>query len=118
MTLQITARIERRSWYVDGKYLGNKAEFVADSGETAKELTGDFYGEWVGARHIDGEAILSADHTRYWKPLPCQKAQPGMPFWESNGSAALRFNDQGKHCPWGGVKASAPSLVWASQCAI
>lgn len=64
MTLQITARVERRSWYVDGKYLGDKAEFVADSGQTAKELTGNFYGEWEGTRHFDGEAILSADLAR------------------------------------------------------
>ncbi|WP_043003060.1 hypothetical protein [Comamonas testosteroni] len=64
MELQITARIERRTWYVDGKYLGDKAEFVADSGETAKELTGDFFGEWEGTRHFDGEAILAADMAR------------------------------------------------------
>lgn len=64
MSLQITARIERRTWYVDGKYLGDKAEFVADSGQTAKNLTGDFYGEWEGKRHFDGEAILAVDMAR------------------------------------------------------
>ncbi len=64
MALQITARIQRRTWYVDGKYLGDKAEFVEDSGETAKDLTGDFYGEWEGTRHFDGEAILAADMAR------------------------------------------------------
>ena len=64
MALQITARIQRRTWYVDGKYLGDKAEFVEDSGETAKELTGDFYGECEGARHFDGEAILAEDMAR------------------------------------------------------
>lgn len=64
MALKITARIERRTWYVDGKYLGDKAQFVADSGETAKELTGDFYGDWEGTRHFDGAAILAADKAR------------------------------------------------------
>lgn len=64
MALQITARIERRTWYVDGKYLGDKAAFVEDSGETAKDLTGDFYGEWQGTRHFDGEAILNATINR------------------------------------------------------
>lgn len=61
MGLEITARIERRSWYKNGKYLGNKAEFELDTGSTAKELTGDFYGEWEGTRHFDGVAIL-AEH--------------------------------------------------------
>lgn len=60
MALQITARIERRTWYVDGKYVGDKAQFHADTGETEKELTGDFYGEWQGARHFDGSAIIKA----------------------------------------------------------
>lgn len=64
MALQITARIERRTWYVDGKYLGDKAQFNADTGETAKELTGDFYGEWQGTRHFDGEEILNAHIAR------------------------------------------------------
>lgn len=64
MALQITARIERRTWYVEGKYLGDKAEFVADAGLTAKQLTGDFYGEWKGTRHFDGEATLAADMAR------------------------------------------------------
>lgn len=64
MALQITARIERRTWYVDGNYLGDKAQFNADTGETAKELTGDFYGEWQGTRHFDGEEILNAHIAR------------------------------------------------------
>ncbi len=64
MALQITARIERRTWYVDGKYLGDKAQFNTDTGETAKELTGDFYGEWQGTRHFDGEEILNAHIAR------------------------------------------------------
>jgi hypothetical protein len=58
MTTNITARIERRTWYVDGKYLGDSSPFVADSGETAANLTGDFYGEWQGTRRFDGEQIL------------------------------------------------------------
>lgn len=64
MDLIITARIERRTWVVDGKYLGDKAPFVADAGETAKDLTGDFYGEWQGTRHFDGEEILNAHIAR------------------------------------------------------
>lgn len=60
----ITARIERRTWYVNGKYLGDHASFVPDAGETARELTGDFYGEWQGTRHYDGDAILAADLAR------------------------------------------------------
>lgn len=64
MALQITACIERRTWFVDGKYLGDTAQFNADTGETAKELTGDFYGEWQGTRHFDGEEILNAHIAR------------------------------------------------------
>ena len=63
-TLHITARIERRTWYVDGKYLGLTARFVPDAGETARDMTGDFYGEWQGTRHFDGEAILNAHIAR------------------------------------------------------
>jgi hypothetical protein len=62
--LEITARVERRTWYVNGKYLGSTAKFEPDSGKTAKELTGDFYGEWQGTRHFDGESILKADMER------------------------------------------------------
>lgn len=64
MAMQITARVERRAWYVDGKYVGEKAQFHTDAGETAKELTGDFYGEWQGLRHFNGEAILNGDIAR------------------------------------------------------
>ncbi|MGO4801118.1 hypothetical protein ACEN2T_17710 [Pseudomonas sp. W22_MBD1_FP4] len=60
MKTVITARVERRTWYVDGKYLGDASLFVADAGETAQELTGDFYGEWPGTRHFDGAAIVQA----------------------------------------------------------
>ncbi len=62
--LHITAHIERRTFYVDGKYLGSKAAFLPDRGETAKELTGDFYGEWQGTRHFDGEAIIQQHLSR------------------------------------------------------
>lgn len=64
MNLQITARIERRTWYVNGQYLGDKSPFIPDSGETARELTGDFYGEWQGTRHFDGSAIMKANLDR------------------------------------------------------
>jgi hypothetical protein len=60
MHTKFAARIERRTWYVNGKYLGNKAPFVVDAdGTTAQELTGDFYGEWVGTRHFDGKQIIA-----------------------------------------------------------
>ncbi|SED36011.1 hypothetical protein SAMN05216178_6934 [Pseudomonas saponiphila] len=64
MSLQITARIERRTWYVNGQYRGDKSQFILDAGETARELTGDFYGEWQGTRHFDGAAIVQADMDR------------------------------------------------------
>ena len=64
MALNFTARIERRTWYVEGKYLGNSAQFHPDFGETAMELTGDFYGEWHGIRHFEGEAIVKAHMER------------------------------------------------------
>lgn len=64
MSLKITARIERRTWYVNGTYLGDSSLFVPDAGETARELTGDFYGEWQGTRHFDGAAIVQADMDR------------------------------------------------------
>lgn len=60
----IEARIERRTWYMNGKYLGNTSPFVPDAGETARELTGDFYGEWQGTRHFDGAVIVQADMDR------------------------------------------------------
>lgn len=62
--IKITARIERRTWYVDGKYVGHSADFLADTGETARELTGDFYGEWQGTRHFDGAAIIQREMAR------------------------------------------------------
>jgi hypothetical protein len=65
MSIEITARIERRTWYVDGKYVGHQSPFFADdAGITAAEMTGDFYGEWQGTRHRDGKAILEADMQR------------------------------------------------------
>lgn len=53
-------RIERRNWYVGGKYLGDKSPWVEDVGgnATAKSLTGDFFGEWQGRRHFDGRQIV------------------------------------------------------------
>jgi hypothetical protein len=64
MNIKITAQIERRTWYVNGKYLGDTSPFVLDAGETARELTGDFYGEWQGTRHFDGAAIVQAHMSR------------------------------------------------------
>lgn len=64
MNIQITARVERRTWWVDGQYAGDRSPFVPDTGETARDLTGDRYGEWQGTRHFDGEAILQADIRR------------------------------------------------------
>lgn len=64
MSIQITARIERRTWYVNGQLLGDKSPFIPDAGETARELTGDFYGEWQGTRHYDGAAIVQAQMDR------------------------------------------------------
>jgi hypothetical protein len=58
--MKVTARIERRTWFVNGKYLGDKSPWIADNGETAKDLTGDFYGEWQGTKHFDGESILKS----------------------------------------------------------
>lgn len=61
----VTARLERRTWYVDGKYLGTASPFLPVSAEElAAELTGDFYGEWQGLRHVDGEAVVRADLER------------------------------------------------------
>mgnify|MGYP003385704616 CR=1 FL=1 len=60
----ITARIERRSFYADGKYLGSQSPFTADNGETARDLTGNFFGEWEGSRYFDGSAIVAADIER------------------------------------------------------
>lgn len=61
----VSARIERRYWYVDGKYLGNASQFVpVDPFALAAELTGDFYGEWNGARHVDGREVLRGDVER------------------------------------------------------
>lgn len=61
----VTVRLERRTWYVDGKYLGEASPFLpVGVDELAAELTGDFYGEWQGRRHVDGEAVLRADLER------------------------------------------------------
>lgn len=54
----ISARIERRTWYVAGKYLGNKSPWMPDNGETAEELTGHHYGGYEGTRYTDGHAVV------------------------------------------------------------
>lgn len=58
-------RIEYRTWYADGRYLGDRAPWVEDTdNHVARALTGDFYGEWSGTRHFDGFAIMAADIER------------------------------------------------------
>lgn len=60
----ILTRIEWRTWYVDGKYLGNKSPWMpADRAALAKERTGNFYGEYSGTRFHDGEKEL-VDHEK------------------------------------------------------
>ena len=56
---EVTARIEYRTWFEDGVYLGDDANFIPDNGYVARCLTGDFYGEWQGTRHFDGDKIIS-----------------------------------------------------------
>ncbi|KVV25105.1 hypothetical protein WK78_03175 [Burkholderia cepacia] len=59
---KITARIERRSWYVDGKYLGNTSPWIeVDPSTIGDETTGNFYGEWPGTRFHDGHKSI-AEH--------------------------------------------------------
>lgn len=54
-------RIEARAWYEHGKYMGDKATWwPVDRSAIEQELTGDFFGEWVGRKHFDGKAILQA----------------------------------------------------------
>lgn len=97
MSLQITARIERRTWYVDGKYLGDKSPFIADAGETARELTGDFYGEWKGARHFDGAAIVQADMERAIEDRRMQlENHPGAMLGDAFGYP-IRLGDWGEY---------------------
>ncbi|MCA8197281.1 hypothetical protein [Burkholderia vietnamiensis] len=58
----ITARVERRSWYVDGKYLGNASPWIeVDPAVIGAETTGNFYGEWQGTRFHDGHKAI-AEH--------------------------------------------------------
>lgn len=64
MDVLITARVERRAWWIDGKYVGDRSPFVPDAGETARDSTGDRYGEWQGTRRFDDEAILQEDIQR------------------------------------------------------
>lgn len=58
----ITARVERRTWYVDGKYLGDASPWIAVAPSViGDETTGNFYGEWVGTRFYDGHKAI-AEH--------------------------------------------------------
>ncbi len=61
---QITAYIERRTWYQNGKYLGRSSPCFWNTGETAKELTGHVYGEWQDMRDCDGAAVIRSDLQR------------------------------------------------------
>lgn len=62
MEAKIIARIERRSWYVDGTYLGNASPWIeVDPSVIGKETTGHFYGEWAGTRFYDGHKAI-AEH--------------------------------------------------------
>lgn len=58
-------RIETRTWFEDGKYAGNKAQWqTVDRTIIEQEKTGDFYGDWQGTRHFDGASIVAADIAR------------------------------------------------------
>jgi hypothetical protein len=63
--LQITARIEQREWFINGKYVGASAPWrEADIQALEAEMTGNFHGEWQGTRHFDGKQILANDIAR------------------------------------------------------
>ncbi|HFZ8524825.1 hypothetical protein E4188_22650 (plasmid) [Aeromonas media] len=97
MRFQITARIERRTWYVNGEYLGDKSPFVSDAGETARELTGDFYGEWQGTRHFDGVAIVREDMERAIESrLMLLENNPGSPLGDNFGHP-IKLGDWGEY---------------------
>ena len=75
----VVARIEWRSWYVDGKYLGNNSPWLpADRTALETERTGHFYGEYIGARFYDGKKELAADENRCIELHECDayKAMP------------------------------------------
>lgn len=59
------ARIEARTWYESGKYLGSAAPWrIADRAALEAEMTGDFFGDWAGTRRRDGAAIVAREITR------------------------------------------------------
>ncbi|KZN20510.1 MULTISPECIES: hypothetical protein [Pseudomonas] len=97
MNIQITARIERRNWYVNGQYLGDKSQFIPDAGETARELTGDFYGEWQGTRHYDGAAIVQENMDRAIEDRRLLlKNHPDSPLGDAFGYP-IKLSDWGEY---------------------
>lgn len=97
MGYQITARVERRTWYVNGKYLGNQSSFAPDAGETARELTGDFYGEWQGTRHFDGVTIVQNDMEQAIKNrLMLLSNHPDSPLGDNVGHP-IKLGDWGEY---------------------
>lgn len=97
MSYVITAHIERRTWYVDGKYLGYKSPFLLDEGQTAKDLTGHFYGDWEGTRYRDGAAIIQADLEREigYRAMVL-KNHPDSPLGEQH-CHPIRLDDWGEY---------------------
>lgn len=75
----ILTRIEWRSWYVDGKYLGNQSPWVpADREALEAERTGNFYGEYNGTRFYNGKKELAEHEQRCIEFHACDayKAMP------------------------------------------
>ncbi|ABD72161.1 hypothetical protein Rfer_4475 (plasmid) [Rhodoferax ferrireducens T118] len=55
-----TYRIEMRTWYVNGRYLGQASEFsLCDTAYLVELTTGHFYGDWNGTRFRDGAQSLA-----------------------------------------------------------
>jgi len=48
-------RVESRTWYVGGKYLGQAAPFLlCEVADVVRSTTGHYYGEYQGTRFVDG----------------------------------------------------------------
>ena len=48
-------RVESRTWFVGGKYLGRDAPFLlCEVADVVRSTTGHYYGEWQGTRFVDG----------------------------------------------------------------
>jgi hypothetical protein len=60
METNITARIERRTWYVDGKYLGDASPWIEVAPSViGDDTTGHCYGEWQGTKFHDGHQAIA-----------------------------------------------------------